>query len=264
MTRWPQFRLDPDTVVVWQTDGGIAPAAKCNSTHIEMARSHGATLLDKHPVNSLKRRGEEILIDVEGTTFSCSRLIVAADAWTNEILAWLGHSLPLTITQEQVTYFACSAPEDFSPQRLPIWIWMDEPSFYGFPIYGEVGPKVGQDVGGREVTAHTRSFEPDASALDRVVTWMSQHLPGALGPVIRSKTCLYTMPPDRDFVLDAVPGNENVFVALGAAHGFKFSALFGRILEELAMDGSTRFDISAFAFDRPSLTRPDATASFLI
>ena len=38
------------------------------------------------------------------------------------------------------------------PERFPVWIWMDEPSFYGFPTHGHPGPKIGQDVGGREVT----------------------------------------------------------------------------------------------------------------
>ena len=141
---------------------------------------------------------------------------------------------------------------------------MDEPSFYGLPVYGEAGPKIAQDVGGREVTARTRTFDTDPEAFERVVTWMEEHLPGALGPVIYTKTCLYTMPPDRDFVIDALPGHDNVFIALGAAHAFKFAALFGRILEELAADGSTSFDISAFAIDRPSLTSPQPSASFLI
>ena len=50
-----------------------------------------------------------------------------------------------------------------------------------------------------------------------------------------TKTCLYTLTPDRDFVLDAVPGHPDVFVALGAAHGFKFAALFGEIMRDLVL-----------------------------
>ena len=86
----------------------------------------------------------------------------------------------------------------------------------------------------------------------------------AFGPEILTRTCLYTLPPDRDFVLDHVPGHENVLVALGAGHGFKFSSLIGRILAELAIDGATAHDIRPFATDRPALTMKDAPKRFLI
>jgi sarcosine oxidase len=72
------------------------------------------------------------------------------------------------------------------------------------------------------------------------------------------------MPPDRDFVLDRVPGAPDALVALGAAHGFKFTSLFGKILSELAVDGSTASDISGFEMDRPVLTMADPPKSFLL
>ena len=68
--------------------------------------------------------------------------------------------LPLRVTKEQVTYFATPHPADFQPDRFPIWIWMDDPCFYGFPIFGEAGPKVGQDAGGEEVDGR----DPDVRA----------------------------------------------------------------------------------------------------
>ena len=68
---------------------------------------------------------------------------------------------------------------------------------------------------------------------------MAGHLPGALGPPIYTKTCLYTLTPDRDFVLDACPRRPGVLVALGAAHGFKFASVLGRVMAELRVDGAT-------------------------
>jgi len=40
----------------------------------------------------------------------------------------------MTLTQEQVSYFATPNLRDFAPDRFPIWIWHGEPLFYGFPV----------------------------------------------------------------------------------------------------------------------------------
>jgi sarcosine oxidase len=268
MQRWPQWRLPEEVRILYQEDAGIAAASRCNAAHRRLARERGAVLRDHARVTDVRSvDGEvEVLVDrPDGrTAIRCAKLVVAADAWTNEVLASLDVSLPLTITQEQVVYLACPDPAAFAPERFPIWIWMDDPSFYGFPSFGEPGPKAAQDVGGKEVTPETRTYARDEAAFDRVRSFVERYLPGAVGPVLSLRTCLYAMPPDRDFVLDWVPGHPNVLVALGAAHGFKFTSLFGRILADLATDGATDHDIEGFEADRPILTMEDPPRSFLI
>jgi sarcosine oxidase len=75
----------------------------------------------------------------------------------------------------------------------------------------------------------------------------------ALGPVLATRTCLYTLTPDREFVLDAVPGHRGAFLALGAGHGFKFASVIGQVLSEVALDGRTPSDLAPFRIDRPLL-----------
>jgi sarcosine oxidase len=251
MKRWPQFHLQDDTTALYQPDAGIAPAARCNAMHVRMARRYGATLEDRCPVTSIRRTGDAVEVDAGGHVYRCHKLALCTDAWANELLADLGLRLPLTVTQEQVTYWVPRRLEDFSPERFPVWIWMDEPSFYGFPVFGEAAVKAGQDVGGRRVSARTRTFDVDRAALERVRTWLERHLPDAAGSILLTKSCLYAMPPDRDFVIDHA--GDHVVIALGAAHGFKFASLLGRILAELAIDGATSYDISAFGIDRAAL-----------
>jgi glycine/D-amino acid oxidase-like deaminating enzyme len=186
-------------------------------------------------------------------------VVVATDAWTNDLLEPLGAPLSLTVTREQVTWFEPSDPAAFEPGRFPIWIWLDQPSFYGFPTYRSPGPKVGEDVGGRETTARTRDFLADPDCLGRVERFVEARLPGAVGKAVATKTCLYTLTPDRDFVLDRLPGQPSVIVALGAAHAYKFAALFGRILADLALDPEQAppgAELALFAVDRPSLREP--------
>ena len=264
MRRWPQWTLTDDIHGVFQEQSGIAMAARANATHVRMAREHGATLLDRTPVERIRPLEGEIEVVAGGTAYRCRRLVIAAGAWSNQALEPFGLRLPLRVTKEQVTYFASPRPHDFAPDRFPVWIWMDDPCFYGFPAFGEPGPKVGQDAGGRETTGDTRTFEPDPEALERVVRFLERHLPGALGPIIYTKTCLYTLTPDRDFVLDLLPEHPEIAVAIGGGHGFKFASLIGRILSELSIDGHSPRDLAPFRIDRPILRMKDPPRNYMV
>ena len=264
--RWPQWHIDDDVVGIWQADGGIADPYRGNGAHRRLATERGAVLRDDEPVLAIAERGGAFELRTARGTHEAGRVILATDAWTNDLLASFDRQIPLLVTKEQVTYFGARDPGAFAPDRFPVWIWMDEPSFYGFPTYGEPGPKVAQDWGGQPTTAATRTFEPDLAALDRVRTFVGRHLPGALGPELLTKTCLYTLTPERDFVIDRLPDVPGVVVGLGAAHGFKYASVIGRILAELALDGSTPSagELEAFRIDRPALLDLEATFSPLV
>jgi sarcosine oxidase len=264
MRRWPPFRLSDDIHGLYQPESGIAMAAKANATHQRMARGYGAQLFERVHVSDIRPEGGEIRLAVDGVPHRCRRLVIAAGAWSNQVLLPFGAQLPLTVTQEQVTYFATPDLADFQPDRFPIWIWMDDPCFYGFPTFGEAGIKAGQDAGGQEVTADTRRFEPDQAALHRVKEFLARHIPTALGPILYTRTCLYTLTPDRDFVLDEVPGHPEALIAIGGGHGFKFASLIGQILSELAIDGETRHNLETFRMDRAILQLQNPPKHYMV
>lgn len=266
MRRWPQWHLDAGTTVMWQPDAGLADPYRGNAAHRRLAVERGATLLERTPVTAIRAVGGAYEVDADGQTHVAGQVVLTVDAWTNDFLAGFDLRLPLTVTREQVTYFACPDPAAFAPDRFPVWIWMDDPSFYGFPTYGEAGPKVAQDCGGLPTTAETRTFERDEAAFRRVTDFLAARLPGAVGPPILTKTCLFTLTPDRDFIVDRLPDAPGVQVALGVGHGFKFASVIGRILAERAIDGSSPSDgdLSAFRIDRPILLEPDPPTSWLV
>jgi sarcosine oxidase len=264
--RWPQWCLDDGVTAMWQAQGGLADPFKGNAAHRRLATARGAVLRDRTPVTAIREVGGAYEVDAGGTTFAAGRVIVTADAWTNDLLASFDRRLPLTVTKEQVTYFAAPDPTAFAPDRFPVWIWMDEPSFYGFPTYGEAGPKAAQDVGGQPVDPDTRTFDRDEAAFARLRTFLETHLPDAVGPPILTRTCLYTLTPDRDFVVDRLPDAPGVVVGLGAAHGFKYASVLGRVLVELALDGSSPSDaeLGAFRIDRPILLEAEPATSWMV
>ena len=96
--------------------------------------------------------------------------------------------------------------------------------------------------------------------------FLEAHLPGALGPPIYTRTCLDTLTPERDFVVDRLPDQPGVAVALGAGHGFKFASVLGRIVAELSTAGVTPSapELDAFRIDRPILQEVDPATSWMV
>ncbi|QBR92413.1 N-methyl-L-tryptophan oxidase [Nocardioides euryhalodurans] len=261
--RWPQFRLPDGTVALHQADAAIVPAARGTRAMQDLARRHGADLRELSPVAGVRVVGDGVEVTTPHGVLRARGLVVCADAWVNDVLGHLGTSIPLEVTLEQVTYFRPERPVDFDPAVLPLWIWMDDPCYYGFPTYGEPTVKAAQDCGGPAVDPDHRTSEVDPAMQARLAAHLADILPGS-GPPVRSLRCQYTLTPDRDFVLAPLPDHPQVVVGLGAAHAFKFAPTFGRLLADLAADGSTPSDVAAFRIDRPGLADPDYAAHWLV
>ncbi len=262
--RYPAFAVDDDVHGLFQEDGGLVAAERATQAHQRVARELGATLLADVRVHSVRSRGGEIEVETGQGHYTANELVVAAGPWTNPVLDRFDVRLPLEITKEQAMYFRPPDLAPFALGRFPVWIWMDDPSFYGFPVFGEVAVKVAQDAGGKPVDPDTRGFEPDEDITARVRSFLQTRLPAVLGPEHSIKTCLYTLTPDRDFIIDTLPDYPNVHVAVGAGHAFKFASVIGRILSDLAIDGRTRSSIDAFAIDRPILQMESPPKTYMV
>ncbi len=261
--RFPQFAVAGDVRGLFQPDGGFVAAERATSAHQRLAAEMGASMFECSRVLAIGDRDGEIELETQAGRFVCRNLVIAAGPWTNGALRHFGFELPVEVTKEQPMYFAARDLSAFAPERFPVWIWMDDPSFYGFPAFGEPAVKVTQDAGGKSVDPDTRDFEPDRDISARVTAFVRDRLPD-LGAVHLLKTCLYTLTPDRDFVIDTLPGHANVHVAVGAGHAFKFASVIGRILSDLAVDGTTACDIAPFAIDRAILQMQSPPKTYMV
>ena len=82
-------------------------------------------------------------------------------------------------------------------------------------------------------------------------TYVAPYLPALSERCLKAVMCLYTVTPDAEFVIDRHPDLDRVILASPCSgHGFKHSAAIGEAIAQLALDGRSRFDLSAFTFRR--------------
>lgn len=260
--RWPQWHIDDDVIGLYQTQGGLLDIRKANAAHIALAERAGVEVRASTPVERLEPRAQHVDVHTSRGVIEAEHVIVCTGSWLERLMPGLGLDWNITLSQEQVSYFTPSRPERFTLDNFPMWIWHGDPLFYGFPVYGEAAVKLGQDNATRWVTLDTRSYEPDTAETELLLGFLRTFLPDAVGPELYSRTCVYDMPKDRDFILDHVPGLERIVVGNGAGHAAKFGSLLGKILAELSVHGSTAYPVEPFRADRPALTDPDFPAVF--
>jgi sarcosine oxidase len=257
MRRWPQWRLDDHHLGLYDVEAGILDIRQATAALVSLARDNGAVVREGTHVEAIEETDGAVRVHTAESDYTAGSLALCGGAGNSTLLDLAGTPLPITLTQEQVTYFATSKVREFAPDRFPVYVYLDgEMVHYGVPIYGEVAVKAAIDASGPVVTPTTRTDAPDPERVDRVRHFLERYLPEAVGPELYTRVCCYDTPPDHDFIVDFLPGSRRTVMFAGAGHGAKFAALIGRILSELLIDGESGFPIDAFRSDRPAIVDP--------
>jgi sarcosine oxidase len=249
MRRFPAFALPPDYAAVVQPDGGFVEVEPSIAAHVALATAAGAEVRSGERVQAIEPRAGSVRIVTDRGTVEAGAAIVAAGAWTTSLLPEL--AAPLRATREVMGWFEPADAELFS--AFPVFLMESRHGMhYGFPPHGGAGIKVAKHHHRDETVdpdTCDRTVSPGDEALIRAA--IADHVPPVNGRLVAAKTCLYTMTPDGDFLLDRLPGAANVIVASPCSgHGFKFAPVIGEILADLALGGTTRHDITRFRLDR--------------
>ena len=212
--------------------------------------SAGAEVRAREPVLHWDAGGDTVAVKTSRDTYKARRLVITAGPWAANLISGLA---ALAVPERQVLLFTQPRhPERFRPDRFPIFI-IEAPEglFYGLPIYGVPGLKVGkyhhfhQHSGADAVD---RDVHPEDERALRAV--LARCFPDANGPTLAMKTCIFTNTPDEHFILDRL-AHQPVCVAAGfSGHGYKFCSLIGEIMADLALDGGTKHDVSPFQLAR--------------
>jgi sarcosine oxidase len=250
MRRYPAFRLPPDFVGVVQSDGGFLEAEASVQSLQALAQKHGAEIRIGETIRAVEHANDAARVVTDGATIEAGAAIVAAGPWAPSLLP--DAALPLRVTRQVLAWFAPKDGVHFAPGRFPVFLIESAHGIhYGFPPHGG-GLKVAKHHHSDE-TVDPDSYDRSVSAADEALirAALADHLPDANGALVDAKTCLYTVAPDGDFIIDRLPGAPSIVVASPCSgHGFKFAPAIGEILADLATGRSTAHDISRFRIAR--------------
>lgn len=184
-----------------------------------------------------------------GEVLEAERLVVAAGPGASVLLDRLGLAVPLRPHLEQVVHVAdAGRPFDELPDLIDVASG-DRPTLYAMTTPG-VGYKLGLDAPLRDVVwGEDLDRTPDASRTEYLADYARTALGMADAAVVDAKVCSWTDSPDGRFVIGTpLPG---VTVACGdSGEGFKFSALMGLVLADLAEGRTPAVDLEPFRFER--------------
>lgn len=171
----------------------------------------------------------------EGSSLEADRYLFACGPWTGELFPELLGSW-LRPTRQAVHFFGTPAgSEDWSPDRLPVWLDFGDRIFYGVPDLDGRGFKVADDTHGERVDPTALERTADPAEVERARSLLRERFPRlADAPLLGTRVCQYTCTPDGHYLLDRHPEAENLWIAAGGSgHGFKLGPAVGEHLANL-------------------------------
>ena len=255
--RFPAVRIEPNEVALFQKDSGFLRSTRVVLANVRLAREHGAMIREETPVTEIRPHGAQSVVrTAQGDEEAFDGVLITAGAWMGKLLN--GLHLPLSVERRQVVYLDIErSPENFAPDRFPVWI--DAVAlYYGIPSDGRIpGVKLASHVNGRAVDPDSDAREPEEAAIADAIRLASRRFPDLSDRAAWTQVCLYTNTPNEDFIIDFVPDLPNAALISGCSgHGFKFTALLGKIGADMVTGGAYGRDLSRFRITPPPRPLP--------
>lgn len=249
--RHPAIHPAPGMRAVFQPGSGFVIPEAAITAHVNLALAAGAEIHGHERVLGWSRCGGHYEIETDRGRYEAGQLVITTGAWLRKLTP-----APVAAERCVLGWFApVRNAADFAENHLPVWIVNTEAGvhFYGFPIHGVPGFKLGRlrEIPSAPVDPDERRREPDRVDEDEMRAFLREVFPDADGPVLSMETCFFENTPDRDPIIDRLPGEDGVWVVGGfSGHGFKYSSAIGEIARDLVISGESRFDLSPFRFGR--------------
>lgn len=249
--RFPGYELPAGHMGLLQADGGFVLSERSIVAYVNASIALGAEIHARETVLGWEAEGDGVRVFTDRADYAAERLVITAGAWAGGIVPSLQ---TLAVPERQVlAWLQPKDPSLFTPEVFPVFnAYFEEGQYYGFPVFGIPGFKIGKFHHLREVVDpdHTGG---DVTREDEEVlrAAVARYFPKANGTMMTLKTCMFTNTPDEHFIIDVLPEHRQVVVAAGfSGHGFKFASVVGEILADLVTEGGTRHDIGLLRLGR--------------
>jgi len=252
--RVPGFHCPEDCVAVFEPEAGYLDVEECIRAHVDQAIAQGAVLQTGETVVGWSDEGNSVHVRTDKGDYRAEKLVITAGPWAIAILDDLG--VPLEVLRKPLLWHPVRTDEYDASRGAPTFYFeMPAGNYYGFPSLDGRTLKLAEHSGGETVTDPlTVDRDLRISDVEPVARFLKEALPGVTPTPARHAVCMYTVTPDRHFIVDRHPGCNNVVIGTGfSGHGFKFTGVLGEALADLALDGSRNFPIEFLSLDRPSL-----------
>ena len=244
----PMVSVAEDEYMAWEPLSGYADSYMVTTSYAKRARDLGAEIQLRNPANQIEVSGGRVkaVVTPEGRV-ETPVVVVAAGPWSKEVLAKVGVDVPLVPVRHQVA--SLTRPVDKLPLHPTVG---DIAQSFSFRPDGSSLTMMGfgedEEVG---LDTYNQGVDMDvmADALER----LTRRIPAMSEAYFRGGwSGLFTTTPDWHPILDAVPGIEGLYCAIGfSGHGFKLSPMIGVTMSELIVEGTPEtLNISPLRFNR--------------
>jgi len=251
--RWPGFRLDKDSTGYFEKSSGVLFSGNAIRTYRILAEKNDADLYTNHSIQSIKTEADQVTVKLENEEVVAKKLLITAGKGTNQITRLLNIKLPLIPLRKTFSWLTAVENSHYKEGSFPAWGYDNGNStYYGFPDINETGLKVGRHDGGRPLD-DPRKLEPFGTYPEdeqEIIDFTHEHLSKNI-KLKEGRVCTYTNTPDEDFIIDHLPGYENIMVACGfSGHGFKFASGIGECLASMLIEKQPAVSLESFRLSR--------------
>ncbi len=253
-SRYPGFQIPEDYLGLWEPEAGFLRPEASIKALVKDAEKNGADIHTNTCVQDWVIKEGKVQVTTDSGVYTADKLVITSGAWTSKLVPIMGAGLQ--VTRQTMAWVKPQNSEPFLQGRFPSWL-IDDPkqgAYYGFPV-GVDGPP------GMKLARHVPGTVADPDQVNRNITdrdyqeiqyALDQFFPEARATVGTIKTCLYTNSKDHDFIIDFLPDcDQRVVLACGfSGHGFKFAAVVGEIVSDLAFRGSSSLPIDFLRLGR--------------
>ncbi|XP_029373811.1 peroxisomal sarcosine oxidase [Echeneis naucrates] len=251
----PNFTLAEGDGALVDITAGILYADRTLRTVQAQFQKLGGIIRDKEKVMDIKP-GPVVTVSTSAGVYRAKRLVITAGPWTNRLLSHTDLQLPLEVVKINVCYWKEKVPGTYSvKRRFPCFVLTEgeetNEHIYGLPSDEYPGLVKICYHNGVKTDPDQRDKQTDRSDINLLQKYVARCVPGLIPEPAVVESCMYTMTPDRHFVLDCHPKYSNIVIGAGfSGHGFKFGPIVGKLLCELSLGEVPSYDLSPFRIRR--------------